>query len=102
MKKEQLDLDNRIVWIPDSKTPNGVAEVPLTEIAVDTFRKQLALSGISPFLLPNDQNVDGYQKAFKTDRHATLHRAVFDTFAFTVSDRHRQPGSAPGAWPTSL
>jgi hypothetical protein len=28
MKKDQLDLVNRTVWIPDSKTPNGVAEVP--------------------------------------------------------------------------
>ena len=44
MKKEQLDLENGTVWIPDSKTPNGIAEVPLTEIAVDAFRKQLALS----------------------------------------------------------
>ena len=34
IKKEQLDLENRTVWIPDSKTPNGIAEVPLTEIAV--------------------------------------------------------------------
>ncbi len=42
MKKDQLDLDNRTVWIPDSKTPNGVAEVPLTEIAADAFRRQLA------------------------------------------------------------
>jgi hypothetical protein len=25
--------DNRTAWIPDSKTPNGVAEVPLSEIA---------------------------------------------------------------------
>ena len=34
MKKDQLDLENGTVWIPDSKTPNGIAEVPLTEIAV--------------------------------------------------------------------
>ena len=39
MKKDQLDLENRTVWIPDSKTPNGVAEVPLTEIAVDAFHE---------------------------------------------------------------
>ena len=45
MKKDQLDLDNGTVWIPDSKTPNGVAEVPLTEIAADAFRRQLALAG---------------------------------------------------------
>jgi hypothetical protein len=23
MKKEQVDLENAMVWIPDSKTPNG-------------------------------------------------------------------------------
>ncbi len=45
MKKDQLDLENRTVWIPDSKTPNGVAEVPLTEIAKDAFQSQLAISG---------------------------------------------------------
>jgi integrase len=31
MRKEQVDLVNKVVWIPASKTPNGVAEVPLTE-----------------------------------------------------------------------
>lgn len=45
MRKDQLDLDNAIVWIPDSKTPNGVAEVPLTPVALEAFRSQLALSG---------------------------------------------------------
>ena len=34
MKKDQLDLPNAVVWIPDSKTPNGIAEVPLTPLAV--------------------------------------------------------------------
>ena len=33
MKKEQVDLENAVVWIPDSKTPNGIAEVPLTDLA---------------------------------------------------------------------
>jgi hypothetical protein len=32
---------NGTVWIPDSKTVNGVAEVPLTDIAVEAFRRQL-------------------------------------------------------------
>jgi hypothetical protein len=32
MKKEQVDLKNAIVWIPDSKTPNGIAEVPFTDL----------------------------------------------------------------------
>jgi hypothetical protein len=40
MKKDQLDLPNAVVWIPDPKTPNGIAEVPLTPLAVDAFRDQ--------------------------------------------------------------
>ena len=46
MRKDQVDLVNAVVWIPESKTPNGVAEVPLTEIAVKAFRSQLEISGI--------------------------------------------------------
>lgn len=37
MEKDQLDLENRTVWIPDSRTPDGVADVPLTELAADAF-----------------------------------------------------------------
>src|SRR5215469_9367638 len=80
MKKEQLDLENRMVWIPDSKTPNGTPEVPLTDIAVEAFRQQLALSGTSPFLFPSGENEDGYQKTFKTVWHATLRRAGVQYF----------------------
>ena len=39
MRKDQVDIANATVWIPDSKTENGVAEVPSTPIAVDAFRK---------------------------------------------------------------
>ena len=80
VKKDQLDLENRTVWIPDSKTPNGIAEVPLTEIAVEAFRQQLALSGPSPFLFPSDGNADGHQKTLKTVWHATLRRAQIRYF----------------------
>jgi hypothetical protein len=55
--------------------PQGIAEVPLKEVAVDAFRKQLALSGPSSFLFPSEENSDGYQKTFKTVWHATLRRA---------------------------
>ena len=34
MKKEHLDLDNAVVWIPDSKPANAVAEVPPTGVAM--------------------------------------------------------------------
>jgi hypothetical protein len=33
MRTEHLDLENGTVSIPNSKTVNGVAEVPLAEIA---------------------------------------------------------------------
>lgn len=52
MKKDQVDLENRTVWIPDSKTANGVAEVPLTEIAVKALRSQLAIAEPSPLSVP--------------------------------------------------
>ncbi len=34
MKKDQVDFVNATLWIPDSKTPNGIAEIPLTPLAV--------------------------------------------------------------------
>ena len=37
---DPVDLENAVVWISDSKTANGVAEVPLTEIAVKALRDQ--------------------------------------------------------------
>ncbi len=37
MKKDQVDLENAVIWIPDSKTPNGIAEVPLTDLASSRF-----------------------------------------------------------------
>ena len=75
LRKEHLDLENRTVWIPDSKTVNGIAEVPLTDIAIQAFRRQLAFSGPGPYLFPSEDNPDEHQKTFKTTWHATLRRA---------------------------
>jgi len=80
MKKENLDLRNAVVWIPDSKTPNGVAEVPLTPIAVEAFRDQIRLSPCSPYLFPSDENPSGHQKTLKTVWSATLRRARIPYF----------------------
>jgi hypothetical protein len=61
------------VWIPDSKkTANGVAEVPLTEIAVKPLRDQLTLAETSPWLFPSDENPGGHQKALTTMWHAAF------------------------------
>ena len=41
MRKDQIDLANKIVWVPDSKTANGVAEVPLTDAALQAFEDRI-------------------------------------------------------------
>jgi integrase len=80
MKKDQVDLENAFVWIPDSKTPNGVAEVPLTELALTAFRDQMKVAGPGPYLFPSDKNESGHQATFKTVWHKTLKRAKISYF----------------------
>ena len=80
MRKDQVDLVNAVVWIPESKTPNGVAEVPLTEIAVKAFRSQLEISGTGPWLFPCDRNPRGYQQTFKNVWKTSLRRAGVQYF----------------------
>ena len=75
-----MDLANAVVWIPDSKTPNGIAEVPLTSLAVDAFTDQLAIAGSGPFLFPSDRNESGHQVALKTVWAKTLRRAKVPYF----------------------
>ena len=86
LKKEQLDLENRTVWIPDSKTPNGVAEVPLTDIAADAFRNQLAISGTGPFLFPSEENPEvGIAPGERLHLPLLIHNATGKTMDVTLS-----------------
>jgi integrase len=80
MKKDQVDLENATVWIPDSKTPNGVAEVPLTPIATQAFRDQMRIAGSGSWLFPSEKNQSGHQRTFKTAWHKTLKRAKVPYF----------------------
>jgi len=75
MKKEQVDLENKVVFIADSKTPTGVAEVPLTDIATEAFRNQIDLSGPGPWLFPSEDNRTGHQTEFKKAWRTALRRA---------------------------
>ena len=106
MKKDQVDLENAVVWIPDSKTPNGIAEVPLTELAVAAFQDQMEIAGPGPFLFPSDENPAGHQITFKTTWSATLRRAniahfrIYDlrsTYATRLS-----AGGVADEWVTQL
>ncbi len=80
MRKDQVDLQNAVVWIPDSKTPNGIAEVPLTSLAIEAFKSQMAISGDGPFLFPSNRNPSGHQTALKTVWQKTLRRAKVPYF----------------------
>jgi integrase len=80
MKKDQLDLPNACVWIPDSKTPNRIAEVPLTPLAVEAFHNELAISGRGPFLFPSDLTPTGHQRTLNTSWQKTIRRAAVPYF----------------------
>lgn len=80
MRKENVDLANAVVWIPDSKTPNGIAEVPLTPLAIQALQRQLAISGDGPFLFPSDRNSAGHHKNLRRTWQRTLARAKVPYF----------------------
>jgi integrase len=80
MRKDQVDLQNAVVWIPDSKTPNGTAEVPLTLLAIEAFTNQMAIAGEGPYLFPSDLNPTGHLKKLKTVWTKTLRRAKIPYF----------------------
>ena len=80
MKKNQIDFLNAVLWIPDSKTPHGVAEIPLTKLALEAFQNQVALSGNGEFLFPSDLNQDGHLRSLRTAWRKALKRAGLPYF----------------------
>jgi hypothetical protein len=58
-----------------SKTPNGIAEIPLTPLAVEAFKSQMLNAGPGPFLFPSDKNPSGHHRTLKTAWRKTLKRA---------------------------
>jgi integrase len=82
MKKDQIDFLNAVLWIPDSKTPNGVAEIPLTNLAVEAFRNQVAICGNGEFLFPSDLNQEGHLRSLRTAWRMALRRARIPYFRF--------------------
>jgi integrase len=55
MKKEQVDLDNGIVHIADSKTANGIGDMPMTGTARDAFARQMLETQGSDYLFPTSR-----------------------------------------------
>ena len=106
MRKDQVDLANAVVWIPDSKTPTGVGEVPLTDLAVEAFGDQLSLAGPGPWLFPSGRNQRGYQASFKKVWRTTLERAgvpYFRTYDLRSTYATRlSAGGVADEWVTQL
>ena len=84
MQKSQVDLENRVARIADSKTPNGVADMPMTDLAYDTFKAQMAETPGSEYLFPTPRKGSRrpYIGSLKKVWGATLERAKVPHFPF--------------------
>ena len=70
-----MDLANKVVFITDSKTPNGVADVPLTDIALKAFSSQMETIRSRPMVISERWKQAGHQTEFKKIWRKTLQRA---------------------------
>lgn len=52
MKKSQVDLENSFVNLSDSKTINGIGDMPITELAHQAFKFQIDSTPVSEYLFP--------------------------------------------------
>jgi len=106
LRKEDVDLANKLIFIADSKTPTGVAEVPLTDIAVEAFRSQIEIAGPGPWLFPSSKNPTGYQTNFKKTWERTLRKAGLPYFRlYDLRSTHATRLSAGGVadeWVTQM
>ena len=80
MRKDQVDFVNSVVWISDSKTPNGISEHPLTTLPFEAFQNQIAIAGEGDFLFPSDETPTKHLKSVKTAWRNTLRRAGIPYF----------------------
>lgn len=53
MRKCQVDLENGLVHIPDSKTPDGIGDMPMTQEAREAFAARIAETPGSEYLFPS-------------------------------------------------
>ena len=83
MLKSQVDLGNRLVHIPDSKTSNGIADMPMTEPAYAAFKQQMQDAVGSDYLFPRltDRGSKPYLCSVKKTWRTTLRRAGVQYFS---------------------
>ena len=83
MLKSQVDLENRLVHISDSKTSNGIADMPMTEPAYAAFKQQMKDAVGSNYLFPRltDRGSKPYLCSVKKTWRTTLRRAGVPYFS---------------------
>ena len=83
MKKSQVDLENLLVYIPDSKTPNGVGDMPMTDLAYQVFKSQIEETPGCEYLFPrlSARGKKPYIGSLKKVWRTTLKRAGVPYFS---------------------
>ena len=83
MKKEQVDLENALVHIADSKTTTGIGDMPLTQAAREAFRRQIEETPGSEYLFPSPKATAAkpYMTNLRKVWAATLKKAEVPYFA---------------------
>src|SRR5262249_7172187 len=56
MRAAHVDLENRLVHIPDSKTPSGEGDMPMTERAWLAFKQQIEESRGAEYVFPSPRS----------------------------------------------
>jgi len=93
MLKPQVDLENGVVHIPDSKTPHGIGDMPMTALARTAFAAQIAETPGSEYLFPTPnpkaqkQYITNLRKVWVT----TLRRAGVPYFSLYELRRTVKP-----------
>jgi integrase len=83
MKKEQVDLENGIVHIADSKTATGIGDMPLTSAAREAFLRQMEEAPGSEYLFPSPKSTAAkpYMTNLRKAWQQTLQKAGVPYFA---------------------
>ncbi len=83
MLKSQIDLENRLVHISDSKTPTGIGDMPMTDLAYAAFKEQVQQAVGSEYLFPRltDRGRKPYLCSVKKTWRTTLRRAGVPYFS---------------------
>lgn len=83
MLKSQVDLENRLVHIADSKTESGIGDMPMTELVYTSFKKQVEDAIGSDYLFPRLTELGSkpYLCSVKKVWRTTLRRAKVPHFS---------------------